>query len=94
MVQLIAKMKYGYDFSKINPIEDVKKSNVPICFIHGKSDSFINYHHSVDMFNVARNPLSELHVIENAEHACSFMVDNDKYKKIVQNFVAKVLKKQ
>lgn len=91
---VIAKMKYGYDFSKCNPIEDVKKSNIPICFIHEKSDSFINYHQSVDMFNVCKNPLLELHLIENAEHACSFMVDNDNYRKIVKDFVEKVLKKK
>lgn len=93
MIAFLAKMKYDYDFSKVNPIDDVKQSNVPICFIHGKADSFINYHHSVDMYNVAQNQLSELHLIDKAEHACSFLVDNDNYKKIVRDFVAKVLKK-
>ncbi len=92
MTGSIAKMQYGYNYSKCNPIDDVKTSDVPICFIHGKADDYILPHHSVDMYNVCRNPLSELHLVDNARHACSFMTDNDAYYLTVQNFVNKVLK--
>lgn len=87
----LAKMKYGYDYSKCNPIEDVKQSDVPICFIHGKADDYIAPHHSADMYDVCRNPLSELHLVDNARHACSHMVDGEGYFNIVKSFVNKVL---
>lgn len=87
----MAKRKYGYDFAKCNPIEDVAQSDVPICFIHGKADTYIHHHHSVDMYKACRNPLSELHLVDEANHACSHMVDNDGYFRIVKNFVEKVL---
>ncbi|MCM1533822.1 MAG: alpha/beta hydrolase [Corallococcus sp.] len=93
MTGSMAKMKYGYDYSKCNPIDDVRKSNVPICFIHGKSDDFIYPHHSEDMYAVCNNPLSELHLVDSAAHACSYMTDNEGYFEIVKNFVDKVLNK-
>ena len=92
MTGSIAKRKYGYDYSKCNPIDDVKASNVPVCFIHGKADDYIYPHHSEDMFKMCNNPLSELHLVDNARHACSHMTDPDCYYQIVKSFVEKVLK--
>lgn len=91
MTGSIAKLKYGYDYGKCNPIDDVKASDAPICFIHGKADDFIYPHHSEDMYKVCTNPLSELHLVDEARHACSYMVNNDAYFEIVKNFVDKVL---
>lgn len=92
MTGSIAKRKYGYDYYKCNPIDDVKASNVPVCFIHGKADDYIYPHHSEDMFKMCNNPLSELHLVDNARHACSHMTDPDGYYQIVKSFVEKVLK--
>lgn len=92
MTGSMAKMKYGYNYAKCNPIDDVAASDVPICFIHGKADDYIYPHHSEDMFKLCRNPLSELHLVDDARHACSYMTDNDGYFNIVKNFVEKVLK--
>lgn len=87
----IAKRKFGYDFAKCSPIEDVAKTDVPICFIHGLADEYIYPHHSEDMYKVCKNPLSELHLVPNARHACSHLTDNAAYAQIVGNFVNKVL---
>ena len=91
MSKSLAKLKFGYKFDDCNPIDAVKQSNVPICFIHGKDDDLINCHHSVDMYNVCNNPQSELYLVDGARHACSHMVDNKAYADIVKNFVNKVL---
>lgn len=87
---LMSKRRYGYDFNAVNPIDDVAKSDVPICFIHGASDRFISPQHSEDMYKVAKNPLSELHLVPNAGHARSFHADNVGYKRIVSEFLDKV----
>lgn len=91
MTSSMAKMRYGYNYAKCNPIDDVANSDVPICFIHGKADDYILPHHSEDMYKACKNPLSELHLVDGAKHACSYMVDNDGYVDIVKNFVEKVL---
>lgn len=92
MTGSMAKMKYGYNYAKCNPIDDVAASDVPICFIHGKQDDFIYPHHSEDMYKVCRNPLSELHLVDDAAHACSYTVNSEAYFDIVKNFINKVFK--
>lgn len=89
----MAKRRYGYKYAKCNPIEDVKQSDTPICFIHGKADDYIYPHHSADMYGVSKNPLSELHLVDGAKHACSFSVNKEAYAKIIGDFVEKVLGK-
>lgn len=86
----MAKRKLGYDFTKANPIDAVKGSDKPVCFIHGLSDGFIHFHHSEDMYKVSSNPLSELHLVEGADHAESYKHDNAQYKQIVSDFIDKV----
>ena len=86
----MSKHKYGYDFKKVNPIEGVAASSTPICFIHGKADTFIRPSHSVAMFNVSASPLSELHLVDGAEHARSHRTDKALYVRIVNDFIDKV----
>lgn len=87
---LMAKRKLGYDFTKVNPIDAVRSSNTPICFIHGLADKFIAPHHSKLMYQASTNPLSELHLIEGAGHARSHKQDKARYVSIVNNFIDKV----
>ena len=86
----MAKSKYNYDFTKVNPIDGVKNSDVPICFIHGKADTFIRPSHSEKMYAVCNNPLSELHLFDGAEHACSHVTDKALYYKVVGEFIDKI----
>lgn len=63
---VMSKRKYGYDFAKVNPIDDVKASAVPICFVHGANDRFMRPSHSEEMYAASSNPNSELHKIGRA----------------------------
>ena len=87
---IMAKRKFNYDFTKVNPIDGVKASKTPICFIHGKADTFIRPSHSEAMYAVSQSPLSELHLVENAEHACSHCTDKALYTRIVSDFIDNV----
>ena len=89
---VMSKRKFGYDFTKVNPIDGVKGSSTPICFIHGKSDTFIRPSHSEAMYNASRSPLSELHLFEGAEHARSHCTDKELYVRVVSDFIDKVEK--
>ncbi len=82
--------KFGYDFRSVSPIQSVANAQTPICFVHGANDSFIFCSHSVKMFDVSKNSLSELHLIENADHAESYHVNPKMYADIMCDFVAKV----
>lgn len=86
----MSKRKYGYDFKQVNPIDAVKESNVPICFIHGKADTFIKPSHSEALYKASANPLSELHLIEGGKHARSHMANKELYVKTVGDFIDKM----
>ena len=88
----MSKRKFGYDFRNVSPISAVQQSDTPICFIHGTTDTFILPMHSEKMYHASKNPLSELHLVEGAEHARSHVTDKEGYWDIVGNFVDKVEK--
>ena len=86
----MSKRKFGYDFKQVNPIDGVRASDTPVCFIHGTADTYIRPSHSEAMYQVSKNPLSELHLVEGAEHACSHVTDKALYTKIVSEFIDKI----
>lgn len=86
-----SKRRYGYDFTKFNPIDAVKQSQVPICFIHGTDDKFILPYHSKVMFEQSHNACSQLHLFEGARHARSYLSNPDRYAQVVSDFVSAVL---
>lgn len=83
----IGKLRYHYDVKGTSPIDAVKDADVPICFMHGDSDTLIDCHHSKDMFAVCRNKKSELHLFKGAEHARSIAVDPEGYEAILRDFL-------
>ncbi len=87
---LMSKRKYGYDFKAVVPIDDVRASNVPVCFVHGASDRFIGPWHSKEMFEASTNPDSELHLVTGAGHARSYHADPKNYEKIITDFLSKL----
>ena len=89
VVSLFAKLRYGYSYGQMRPIDCLAENQVPICFIHGSQDSFIPPRHSEEM-KAATKGYSELHIIEGADHAQSVLVNPSEYKKIVELFIGRI----
>ena len=79
-----------YDMKKVNPINSVRRTNVPICFVHGVADDYIPCEHSKMMYRISKNPDCELHLIPRAAHARSITTDRPRYEKMVADFTAKI----
>ena len=90
VARAVGLKRYNFDYCRVKPIESVKVTDVPICFVHGGSDSLIKCEHSARMYKLCRNPLSELHVFTKSEHARSVFDDRERYSKIVADFSKKV----
>lgn len=88
----IGLKRCGFDLRAVRPIDSVRISEVPICFIHGEDDSLIAKYHSERMYKECKNPMSEIHIVKGAEHARSIYVDPKGYQKICESFIQKVLK--
>lgn len=89
-VNMSMKLNYGYDMKNTSPKTILRDNEVPVCFIHGKNDSFVLPKHSV-INSENDKGYSEVHLIENAEHAQSREVLGEKeYTDIVREFLKKV----
>lgn len=83
---LITKLRIKANYNDISPINGIGSINTPILFIHGDSDSYIPYTHSVNMYEKKKGA-KMLYIAKGADHAKSFAVDKKEYEKKVNEFL-------
>ena len=85
-----AKVYGSFDLLEADPVRAVKKAKVPILLIHGESDGFVPCDMSAEIQRA--NP-SQIYrcTFPGADHGISFLVDPDRYRKIVVEFCDKTL---
>lgn len=88
-IELYGMIGYHYSVKKTSPIEAVRNTDVPICFMHGDCDKLIHHHHSERMYEVCRNSFSEIHLFEGADHAMSIVSDRERYEALFNAFLKK-----
>lgn len=92
-VDLALRVIYGYSMKDTSAIDAVNGCTVPVCFIHGKNDTFITPDNSERLRECVVG-YSELHLIDGAEHAQSREVLGiSAYEEIVSDFLDVVYKK-
>lgn len=67
MFELVANVRAKYDIKEASAVEQVKKSNVPILFIHGDSDDFVPEYMCEELYEAANCKKDKL-IIHNAGH--------------------------
>ena len=88
-VKIGAKVYGGFDIDETDAARAIKNAKIPILIIHGEADGYVPCEMS-DI--VSENPeLVTRHTFPNADHGISFLVDGDRYKKLVTEFMQKVL---
>ena len=84
-----AKIFGGFDLTETDAKKAVKNAMVPILIIHGEADGFVP-HEMSDI--VEQNPtLVTRHTFPGADHGISYLVDTPRYRKLVTEFMEKVL---
>lgn len=66
----------------------VKNTKIPILIIHGEEDSFVPCYMSKEIADANQKYITRV-TFPNADHALSFMVDFERYKKLVIEFLKK-----
>ena len=88
-VKIGGRVYGGFDVDETDAARAVKQATVPILIIHGESDSFVPCEMS-DI--VSENPtLITRCTFPGADHGFSYLVDTPRYRKIVTEFMEKVL---
>lgn len=87
---LVTKLKAGYTFQEASALEQVKKSRVPVLFIHGSSDRFVPTEMVWQLYNACLGE-KEILVVEGAGHGTSYETAPQDYEDKVQSFLARYL---
>lgn len=83
------KLLYNIDDAEVSGIDALKGKNVPILFIHGSDDDWIDVENSMDMYDEAvKYAYSELWIVPGAGHARSRQVaGSDEYQAHIEAFL-------
>ncbi|MFS0671842.1 alpha/beta hydrolase [Ornithinibacillus sp. 179-J 7C1 HS] len=83
---VVTKAKAGYSFKEASALEQVKKAEVPILYITGNADTFVPTEMTQELYQNTKSK-AELVTFDNANHGESFVSDEEKYKKVVKEFL-------
>ena len=83
---LLCKMLYGWSFQEASAIEQVKRCQQPMLFIHGNSDTFVPIEMAYRLYE-AKPSKKELWVTEGATHAVSYLKYKEEYLDRLKRFL-------
>ena len=79
-------LKYGWTFGEASSLEQVKKSRLPMLFIHGDADDYVPTRMVYPLYG-AKPGDKELWVVPGASHANSYRDNREEYTRRVGEFV-------
>lgn len=79
-----------FQLGETDAVRSVAKAKVPILIIHGEEDSLVPCIMSETIANANPN-LIRRYTFPGAEHAISFLVDEERYCRIIREFAAEIL---
>ena len=86
ITKLLAKITFGLNTKDISPEKDIKDIGIPVLLIHGDRDSQIPVENSKVLYEASDKNLTELWLVEGADHGYSYASNPDKYEKRVLEF--------
>ena len=89
----LCSIKYGWRFCEASSLEQVKKSKLPMFFIHGTEDRYVPTWMVQPLFEAKRGE-KELWLVEKARHAVAFKENRTEYIRRVKAFTDRYIKKQ
>ena len=88
MINIWCILLAKFSLKEKNTISCMKDSNIPILFIHGLEDDFVPSSNSRINYEEYNGP-KELELFPNANHGISYLVDPDRYIKVIKKFLNK-----
>lgn len=88
-LRLGARLFGGFRLGKTRAVDSVKSSRIPILLIHGEADGYVPHSMSVEIFEAAASAGVDIRFesFPEAEHAKSYLVDTERYVRIVREFL-------
>lgn len=87
--KLVANVRAKYDIKEASALKQVKKSNIPILFIHGDSDDFVPEYMCEELYEAANGKKEKL-IIHNAGHTESKYKEPETYYNKIFTFLENI----
>ncbi|KAA6321261.1 2-succinyl-6-hydroxy-2 4-cyclohexadiene-1-carboxylate synthase [termite gut metagenome] len=87
----LCRQKYGWSFKEASSLKQIKKSILPMLFIHGDADTFVPTHMVYSLYEAKPEP-KELWVVPGVGHAISYKKNKEEYTCRVKAFVEKYIR--
>ncbi len=81
-----ARILAKYSFDAISTCESVKKSSLPVLFLHGLDDDFVPAHMSKSTFECSKSK-KEIVLVEKACHGESYLVEPERCQNALKKFL-------
>ena len=88
---LVTQMKAGYSLTEASSLNQVKKAEVPILYIHGGADTFVPTELAQKLYENTKSE-TEMITIDGAGHGESFVIAKEKYITTLNRFLDKYVK--
>lgn len=83
---LFARIFAGFSLFEKDTIESLSKTKLPIFLVHGAADGFVPCEMTIQGHNVCTGEKTVL-IVDDADHALSFLKEQEKYKNMVCAFL-------
>ena len=85
----LSSIIFGHaDLRHQDAAKSIKNSNHKVLIFHGDKDSIVNYHYSERIYEENKDKV-QYELFHNADHGLSYIVDRNRYVKIVKEFIGK-----
>ena len=85
-VRIGARLFGHFSLEETSPMEAVKRTSIPIIFIHGDTDAFVPYDMSVRLYNACSSEHKRMVTINDAGHGLAYPVDRAGYLDALRDF--------
>lgn len=87
VARLGARLFCGFDLNSASAPDALRRSHIPVLFIHGDDDRFVPCRMSRENFEASAAERKKLLIVHNAGHGLSYMLDRPAYLSSLHSFL-------
>lgn len=78
-VDRVHKIRQGFSFDDLKPVEAVKNVRVPMLFVHGADDKLVPCYMVKELYEACGSEYKDLLIVEGADHAQAYKADKAQF---------------
>jgi len=93
IASLMCDMRYGWNFREASALEQVRRSTLPMLFIHGDADTFVPTYMVYPLYEAKAVGYKRLWIAPGSTHAAAYYDHPAEYVGLMKDFVTRVIDK-